>query len=50
MTLKLLEAFFGIFIGNLPKEKKEKYWKEFKLLLVEVAKASAEGIVKGAKE
>lgn len=50
MLLKILEMTFGFLIGRLPKEKKEKLWKEFKLLLREVAKASSEGAVRGAKD
>ena len=43
MILKMLEFLFSKFIGRLPESKREKFWAEFKDLMVRASSAAAEG-------
>lgn len=47
MIIKLLKFFFSKLIGDIQAEKRKELWLNFNDLLREVAKAAAEGAVKG---
>lgn len=47
MILYLLKKFFKVIIGDLPSEKRVEFWSKFSTLLEDIAKAVAEGAVKG---
>jgi len=48
MLIYLLKKFFAISIGKLPPEQRTLLWNRFTTLLMDVAKAAAEGAVQGA--
>ena len=47
MLLKAFEFIFSGLVGKLPEEKKEKAWKEFKILLAILAESGAKGAAEG---
>lgn len=47
MIKYLLKKLFKAVIGDLPPEKRVMFWNRFETLLIDVARAVAEGAVKG---
>ena len=47
MLIKLLTFLFAKVIGNLPEEQKREFWIRFNTLLMDIVKASAEGVTQG---
>ena len=47
MIIYILKKFFRIIIGDLPPEKRTEMWSRFNTLLIDIARASAEGAVVG---
>ena len=49
MILRLFKLLFSTLIGDVPEEKKDALKEQFGALLVNLAKASAEGAVRGSR-
>ena len=50
MIIYLLRKFFKVIIGDLPKEQRIEFGRQFNVLLGEIAKKAAEGAVRGLKK
>ena len=48
MIIYILKKLFKTVIGNLSEEQKRQLWARFNVLLMDIVKAGAEGIAKGA--